>query len=137
MAIYAFIDGAYLRSRLTYIAKHLAIDAFKDPLEFDYAAFGTHNAYKAFYYDCLPARKSTESRDDYEKRVEPQQRLFKSIKSLPGYHVVLGETIRSGGDIVQKGVDISIAVDMLTYSFRGVISEAILFAGDRDFVPLV
>ena len=56
---------------------------------------------------------------------------------MPGYHVILGEAVRSGGEIVQKGVDILIAVHMLTHSFRGVIDRAILFAGDRDFAPLV
>jgi uncharacterized LabA/DUF88 family protein len=142
MATYLFIDGAYLRARLKYISKCFTIDS----LEFDYNAFRSNAfrllvagnlAEKAFYYDCLPARGPNEKRDDYDKRVEPEQNLFKAIKSLPGYHVFLGEAVHSGGDIVQKGVDIRIAVDMLTHSFRGVIHRAILFAGDRDFAPLV
>jgi uncharacterized LabA/DUF88 family protein len=138
MATYLFIDGAYLRARLKSISKCFTIDS----LEFDYREFGSRvvpsgPVQKAFYYDCLPARGPNEKRDDYDKRVEPEQKLFKAIKSLPGYHVFLGEAVHSGGDIVQKGVDIHIAVDMLTHSFRGVIDRAILFAGDRDFAPLV
>jgi hypothetical protein len=115
MATYLFIDGAYLRSRLKYISKNfVAID----PLDINYEAFRSAIAQKAFYYDCLSARGPSEKGDDYDKRVEPQQNHFKAIKSLPGYHVILGEAVHSGGDIVQKGVDIRIAVDMLTYSFR-------------------
>jgi uncharacterized LabA/DUF88 family protein len=134
LANYLFIDGAYLRARLTYIAKLFSIDN----LDFDYRAFShSTGAQKAFYYDCLPARGPNERGDDYEKRVEPQRNSFKAIKSLPGYHVFLGEAVHSGGDIVQKGVDILIAVHMLTHSFRGVIDRAVLFAGDRDFTPLV
>jgi uncharacterized LabA/DUF88 family protein len=137
MATYLFIDGAYLRARLKSISKCFTID-----LEIDYNAFRSHvvpgqSAQKAFYYDCLPARGPNEKRDDYDKRVEPEQNIFKAIKSLPGYHVFLGEAVHSGGGIVQKGVDIHIAVDMLTHAFRGVIDRAILFAGDRDFAPLV
>jgi uncharacterized LabA/DUF88 family protein len=132
MASYLFIDGGYLRSRLKYISKHFAIDL----LDFDYQVFGAV-ADKKFYYDCLPARGPNEKTDDYDRRVEPERNLFKTIKSLPGYHVFLGEAVRSSGEIVQKGVDIRIAVDMLTHSFRGVIDRAILFAGDRDFEPLV
>jgi uncharacterized LabA/DUF88 family protein len=133
MATYLFIDGAYLRCRLRDIAKNFSID----PLDFNYGDFRASIAQKAFYYDCLPARGRREKSDDYDKRVQPEQSLFKAIKSLPGYHVVLGEAVRSGGEIVQKGVDILIAVDMLTHSFRGVIDRAVLFAGDHDFTPLV
>jgi len=133
MATYLFIDGAYLRSRLKYISKHFAID----PLDFNFEAFRSSIAQKAFYYDCLPARGPSENGDDYDKRVEPQQKVFKAIRSFSGYHVFLGEAVHSSGGIVQKGVDIVIAVDMLTHSFRGVIDRAILFAGDRDFKPLV
>jgi uncharacterized LabA/DUF88 family protein len=138
MATYLFIDGAYLGARLKYISKCFTIDS----LELDYNAFRSsvipgQSAQKAFYYDCLPARGPNEKRDDYDKRVKPEQNIFKAIKSLPGYHVFLGEAVHSGGDIVQKGVDIHIAVDMLTHSFRGVIDRAILYTGDRDFAPLV
>jgi hypothetical protein len=37
----------------------------------------------------------------------------------------------------QKGVDVAIAVDMLTHSYRKNIGRATLFAGDLDFLPLV
>lgn len=130
---YLFIDGAYLRSRLKYISKRFSLD----PLDLDYEALRRNIAQKAFYYDCLPAKGRSEKRDDYDRRVQPMQNSLKAVRSLPGYHVVLGEAVHSGGEIVQKGVDIRIAVDMLTHSFRGVIDRATLFAGDRDFVPLV
>jgi uncharacterized LabA/DUF88 family protein len=135
-ATYLFIDGAYLRARLKHISKQYQIDL--GPLDFDYTLFASRIAQKAFYYDCLPAKGGPkENGADYDRRAEPQRRLFKAIKSLPGYHVVLGEAIRSGGGIVQKGVDIRIAVEMLTHAFRGVIDRVVLFAGDRDFEPLV
>jgi uncharacterized LabA/DUF88 family protein len=132
-AAYLFIDGAYLRSRLEYISKTFGIGA----IAFDYAAFLSTDAQKAFYYDCLPAKGRQETSDEYEKRAEPQRNLFDTIKSLPGYHVFLGEAVHSGGEKRQKGADNSIAVDMLTHSFRRNIDRAILSAGDRDFEPLV
>jgi uncharacterized LabA/DUF88 family protein len=132
LATYLFIDGAYLRARLTYIARHFSID----PLDFDYRSFSA-GAQKAFYYDCLPAQSSGESVDAYNSRVQPERKELNRIRGLPGYHVFLGEAIRSGKTIRQKGVDILIAVHMLTHAFRGVMDRALLLAGDRDFVPLV
>lgn len=37
----------------------------------------------------------------------------------------------------QKGVDVLLAVDMLSASFRQLFDVAVLIAGDADFVPLV
>jgi uncharacterized LabA/DUF88 family protein len=133
LATYLFIDGAYLRARLTYISKHFSID----PMDFDYRAFSSGFVQKAFYYDCLPAQSSAESVDAYNSRVQPERKELNRIRGLSGYHVFLGEAIRSGGTIRQKGVDILIAVHMLTHAFRGVMDRAFLFAGDRDFAPLV
>ena len=134
MGPYLFIDGAYLRARLEYIARIFSTD----PLDFNYRTFSAAiNAEKAFYYDCLPAKSVTENSEAYEKRVEPNRKFISRLRALPGYHVFLGEAIKSGGTTRQKGVDIRIAVDMLTHSFRRNINRALLFAGDRDFEPLV
>ena len=38
---------------------------------------------------------------------------------------------------LQKGVDISLAVDMLSHAHRKNYALAILIAGDADYVPLV
>jgi len=36
-----------------------------------------------------------------------------------------------------KGVDISLATDLLSYGFKGAYDVAVLVAGDRDYVPLI
>ena len=51
--------------------------------------------------------------------------------------MVEGVVTGSGGRARQKQVDVQIAVDMLTHSYRGNMHQAAFIAGDRDFKPLV
>jgi len=51
--------------------------------------------------------------------------------------VRLGSVTGRAGKIRQKEVDVLLAVDMLEHSFRKNMENAVLLAGDRDFVPIV
>ncbi|AFZ57223.1 NYN domain-containing protein [Anabaena cylindrica FACHB-243] len=132
---YLFIDGGCLESLLATLSK----DFFGEiKIEIDYQTLGKGFT-KVFYYDCLPAQKSEENQENYNNRVQPKIDLFNHLKSLDGFHVYEGTARfrdkKRGQE--QKQVDIMIAVDMLTHSFRQNMHEATLLTGDLDFKPLI
>lgn len=96
-----------------------------------------HGATKVFYYDCLPLRKPNESDIDYDNRAKPQEMHFQKLRSLHGWHVIEGIVKGSSKRPRQKEVDIQIAVDMLTHSYRRNMHRITFIAGDQDFRPLI
>ena len=129
---YLFVDGGCLRSSVKAICKNL---------------FGNENTYrpflpnfvgqfdKVFYYDAVSGRDHQEGQEAYATRVEPEHEKFERLQALDRVHVALGKIV--GKDRRQKGVDVRLAVDMMTHAFRGKIGRVTLFAGDSDFTPLV
>lgn len=133
---YLFIDGGCLRATV----KAINNEAFGDENAYQplisAMAPGGHGRYdKIFYYDAIPGREHGESQTAYEARVQPEHERFEEIQALDRVHVTLGHIV--GKNKRQKGVDVALAVDMMSHAYRGVISKATLFAGDADFVPLV
>jgi uncharacterized LabA/DUF88 family protein len=130
---YLFIDGAYLREVLNQQSQtYFSGDTIT--LNFDTLTSGFQ---KKFYYDCLPPKRSGESREDYESRIKTQIDFYNKLRSLNGFHVFLGTTASEGGRARQKGVDIMIAVHMLTHCFRRNMEKTTLLTGDLDFKPLI
>ncbi|MEH2236396.1 NYN domain-containing protein [Nostoc sp.] len=132
---YLFIDGGCLDSLLETLSNGLF---GKTQLEIDYLRLAS-DYQKVFYYDCLPAQKQGENEVDYQNRIKPKIKLFNHLKSLNRFHVYEGTARfrdkRRGQE--QKEVDIMIAVDMLTHSFRKNMDEATLLTNDLDFKPLI
>lgn len=63
---------------------------------------------------------------------------MQAIGELAGFHVFEGTTKRHRKrGPTQKEVDVQIAVDLLTNSFKGNMEFATLLAGDQDFRPVV
>jgi uncharacterized LabA/DUF88 family protein len=132
---YLFIDGGCLDCVLGTFSKELFSD---QEIEIDYYRLA-QGYKKVFYYDCLPDQKRDESDSDYQNKIKPKVNLFNKLKSFDGFHVYEGTARfrdkRRGQE--QKQVDIMIAVDMLTHSFRRNMHEATLITGDLDFKPLI
>ncbi len=129
---YLFIDGGCLRSAVRAICKELFGDeqAYQPLLPSLVGSFD-----KVFYYDAVSGREHDEGQEAYVARVEPEHERFSGYQALDRVHVALGKIV--GKHRRQKGVDVRLAVDMMTHAFRGKIDRATLFAGDADFVPLV
>lgn len=130
---YLFIDGGCLRSSV----RKLCTDLFGDENAYTPHVAGLAAAQfaKVFYYDAAPGKDYGEAQAAYELRVQPDHDRFAKIQALDRVHVALGQIV--GRERRQKGVDVRLAVDMMTYAFRGNIARATIFAGDADFVPLL
>lgn len=130
---YLFVDGGCLRQMLDdaagkypgFVATHL--DFSKLVQGYD----------KTFYYDSLPPRKNGEDEASHAARVAGQEVFFDSLRAIAGVHVYEGDARRRRKIVQQKKVDIMIAVDMLTHSFRRNMHRAVLLTADLDFKPLV
>lgn len=71
-------------------------------------------------------------------RYQAQQRFFDRLRQIPYFQVRLGRLEkRPSGILVEKGVDLTIAVDMLQLAYRNVYDTAILISGDGDFAYVV
>lgn len=133
---YVFIDGAYLSA----FAEKKGQEWFGCPAEIDYATLSTQlNGARTFYYDCLPARsENSETEAEFQKRLSERQVFFDSLRRLRGWHVSEGlAKWRKRKGTTQKEVDILIAVDMLTHTYRKNMEAITFIAGDLDFRPLV
>ena len=131
---YLFIDGGYLTEVLTDFSRRFYPDKTVDV---DYKKLGAGFT-KIFYYDCEPPQKGDETPEAYGKRLSAYQARSYELSEYPGWHVFEGVTKRQGkrGN-VQKEVDVQIAVDLLTHSFRRNMEGVVLMAGDQDFRPVV
>ncbi len=76
-------------------------------------------------------------------RYAAQRKFFAALENLPRYTVRLGRLEFRGNDQTgrpryeQKRVDILLGVDLVQLSTKKTIQEAILVAGDSDFIPAV
>lgn len=64
-----------------------------------------------------------------------RNRFFQSLKR-DGIQVHEGYCVKEGRRIAEKGVDVSIALDLFQYSLEG-YSLLLVFSGDTDIVPAV
>lgn len=130
---YLFIDGEQLRRTVEEVGN----DWFKKPIDIDYRKLqGT--CQKVFFYDCLPARTQADTDEAYKQKRDAKEALFNELRAIAGWHVSQGlakHRKRVGQE--QKEVDILIAVDMLTHTYRRNMHRLTFLSGDQDFAPLL
>ena len=130
-----FIDGAYL----DYVLR----DEFQNA-RIDYGAFsrslsGDSEILRTYYYHC-PVYQGNPPTSAESSRYASQRAFFTSLEGLPRYSVRLGRlALRFDQNglrrFEQKRVDILLGVDLVQLSAKQNIQEAILVAGDSDFIP--
>lgn len=133
-----FIDGGYLRRGIRYIFKNEKADRNID--------FGRLREYimrivasqgirpeliRAYYYDA----EVSESDDPDEHR--GQEAYFHKVQCKKSYELRRGRLIRTDGEYRQKGVDVLIAVDMLSKGYLKHYDIAAFLGGDDDFLDLI
>jgi uncharacterized LabA/DUF88 family protein len=122
-----FIDG----SNFYHCMKEEFGSARIDFYEFAKLLTGDRKLVRTYYYNA-PVR-----REDGEERYQAQQRFFDALKLVPYFEVKLGRLEPRDGTVVEKGVDIALAVDMLHFAATDVYDTAILVTGDGDFASAV
>ena len=126
--VMTFIDGANLYHSLEQVCGRTDIDYHKLCL----ALGAGRNLRRTYYYNA----RVDQSRDP--ERYADQQRFFDYLRRVPKLEVKLGNLVYSPDSRPrQKGVDVSLATDMLMHAFRDHYDTAVLVSGDADFADAV
>ena len=128
-----FIDGGYLRRKLDDLerGKEWDVGVYVTNIFNNFSSVFRFELIRAYYYDAI-----CEKEKDPEL-YEQSRKLFDSIDQKDNIEVKKGTLIISQKRKEQKGVDILIAIDMLTKAYNNHYDVAILLCGDRDFIPLI
>jgi uncharacterized LabA/DUF88 family protein len=123
-----FIDGSNFYHSLKSTRSTAQID-FKYLIE---KLTGDRTLVRAYYYNS-PVNQV----DDLEK-YKRQQSFFTMLKKSVDYlEIKLGRLEKRDGKIVEKGVDVKLAVDMVIHAAQDTYDTAILISGDGDFADAV
>ncbi len=93
----------------------------------------------ALDYDLLRAYFYTAEfrREDDEKIHESQQKFITYLQEVPNMQVVTARVERRGDTLVEKGVDVQLAVDLVRFGAKLNYEVAIIVSGDGDYSPAV
>ncbi len=101
-------------------------------MDLDFGAFvtklcGERQLFRAYYYNILqdPERRGT--------AYQEQQKFLATLYNTPYLEVCLGISKYRGDVLVEKGVDIMMATDLLQFAYRDLYDVAVLVSGDADF----
>ncbi len=119
----AFIDGSNL---------YHALEENCGRMDLDFGAFvnkmcGERQLFRAYYYNILqdPERRGT--------AYQEQQKFLATLYNTPYLEVCLGISKYRGDVLIEKGVDIMMATDVLQFAYRDLYDVAVLVSGDADF----
>lgn len=149
MSAFLLIDGENLKGKIKTVFK----EARKDkPVwhEYDFKGLldkvlnGITIEKKVFYFARI---KEHDSSKEKSQQLIEEQRLLKTHLEAQGFHVILSGRVRGqmedgqGGKRVlvfkEKGVDVKIAVDMVSFSCDKKANEIILGSSDSDLQPAI
>jgi uncharacterized LabA/DUF88 family protein len=89
---------------------------------------------RIYYYNARVGRK------EEPERYRDQQAFFASVAAIPYMELRLGHLVYHNWPNTppyEKGVDVQLATDLITHSFKNNYDVAILVAGDNDFVGAI
>lgn len=93
---------------------------------------------RVFYYDAIYTKQAGEDEAVYRVKTAAQREFLAGLAETDGFDVFEGDVRRQRPEAPgQKKVDVAIAVDVLTHTFRGTMDEAALLTSDLDFEPLL
>jgi uncharacterized LabA/DUF88 family protein len=125
--VMVFIDGSNLYHSLKSFFKRTDIDIGK----FCNKLLDRRRLIRIYYYNARVGRK------EEPQRYQDQQKFFDGITAIPYTELRLGRLVYINWPNTppfEKGVDIQLATDMITHSFKNNYDVAILVAGDNDYV---
>jgi uncharacterized LabA/DUF88 family protein len=122
-----FIDGSNMYHSLKHYYKKTNIDIGR----FCQKILGRRRLVRMYYYNAQVGHK------EEPERYKRQQRFFADVTAIPYTELRLGRLVYINWPNTppyEKGVDIQLATDMITHSFKNNYDVAVLVAGDNDFV---
>ncbi len=118
-----FIDGSNLYHALqNNLGRHdLNFTEFASKLG------GPRRLFRTYYYNVL--QDPNQRPDVYQE----QQEFLDILRKTPYLEVRLGSTKVAQGVLVEKGIDVMIATDLLYFAWNDFYDVAVLVSGDGDF----
>lgn len=126
--VYIFIDGSNFYHGLKDNLQRVQVnfEAFASKL------VQGDDLIKTFYYNAPYPQQLDAS------RAQRQQQFFSYLKGIPNTYVILGRLERrSSGLLVEKGVDVKLAADLIRLGYDDEYDRAIIISCDGDFVPAI
>jgi len=128
--VMVFIDGSNMYHSLKYYFKRTDIDVGK----FSSKILDKRRLIRIYYYNARVGQR------EEPERYRDQHNFFASVTAIPYCELRLGRLVYNNWPAAppyEKGVDILLATDMITHSFKNNYDVAILVAGDNDFVGAI
>ena len=122
-----FIDGSNLYHSLKQFFKRADIDIGK----FSRNLLSRRQLIRIYYYNAKVGQK------EEPQRYRDQKKFFDGVAATPYCELRLGRLVYNNwpnSPPYEKGVDVQLATDMLSHSFRNNYDVAVLVAGDNDFI---
>lgn len=120
-----FIDG----SNLYHVLKQNTDKHDLDYKRFSEKLTGDRELIRTYYYNIR------QESPDNPKLAENQDRFLNALYETDYLEVKLGIWKARGGTMVEKGVDVMIASDLIMHAYEDHYDVAILVSGDADFYP--
>ena len=132
-----FIDGAHLDFTVRHEFPGTRIDYGKLATELVPPGL---DLLRTYYYHCPPYQSNPPSPEEKIRKAS-FDRFHDALQKLPRFQVRLGVLAKrtAGGQVYfeQKRVDILLGVDLVRLSAKDQINEAVIVAGDSDFLPAI
>jgi len=125
-----FIDGSNMYHSLKNFFKRTDIDMGK----FCNKLLEKRRLIRTYYYNARVGQR------EEPERYHDQQKFFAGITAIPYCELRLGRLVYNNWPSAppyEKGVDILLATDMITHSFKNNYDVAVLVAGDNDYVSAI
>ena len=122
-----FIDGSNMYHSLKNYFRRTDLDIGR----FSSRLLDKRRLVRVYYYNAKVGMK------EEPERYKDQQKFFDGIAVIPYTELRLGRLVYNNwpnSPPYEKGVDIQLATDMITHSFKDNYDVAILVAGDSDYV---
>lgn len=128
-----FIDGGYLRNSLKSMTggeRAVNFEGLPHKLNREFIRGRLRGEIiRVYYYDAICEPEDSEYTE--------QKQFFEGLNNIPFVEVKLANLVKLDSGYRQKGVDVLLAVDVITKAYENHFDIAILLVGDRDFLPLV
>jgi len=131
-----FIDNGYFNKVIRQQFKGSTVDYEL----FSNNICGNCERLRTYVYDCKPYQGNPPTGDE-KHRVSQMDKFVTAIKRLPRFEMRFGDLQKIWVDnkftFKQKMADVLLSVDLVRLSWSKQMQDAVLVAGDHDFLPAV